>query len=448
MAPRPVAPQPTAPPPQAASPQPALRPVTKTASTLPKSRPSKTKRRRGKKFKRFLLLLVFLLVLAAAAGAGYKFYQKRQSKAATPAASQTANTKSASKPTGTVRFIAIGDNLAFESINNAAKKTDGSYDYLPMMDNFKPFFDKADIRLCNESTPGGGDKNGLAISAFPTFNAPLSWSTGLAGLGCNVVNLASDHINDKGQPAIDATRSTWDQQKNVLAVSGASRSTDEQSKINYFTVKGLKFAYLAYTTSTANKDAQPFSINLYSDSLADKQLDEAHKNANLVIVSMNWGSENSGDINGDQDRIAQHLADKNADVVVGGGPHVLQPAKVLNGQGGHQTLVWYSLGNFLNSELPVENLIGGMAIMDFDVATQKISDPKLLPVYMHYEWTAQQKASNDVNSRKNFKLYPLDQASAQLANSQNNTTVAAQTSRITGIITKFIPVKVITSSAY
>ena len=419
---------------------------------LPKPpKPPKKRKTRSKRFKRTRLVVILLLILALAGGSAYyvltrnkKADQKFEQQLTTPQTTQTESPK----PTGTIRFIAVGDSLAFESINNAAKQPDGSYNYLPMMAGFKPFFEKADIRLCNETTPAGGDTDGLAISAYPTFNAPTAWSTGFAGLGCNLINLASNHINDKGQTAINNTLKTWDEQKNVLAVAGANRSAEEQAKIRYFTVKGVKFAYLAYATKNANAQVSAFGVNMYSDELANKQIEEARKNAQLVIVSMNWGTEDSNDINADQDRIAQNLANQNADVIIGGGPHVVQPAKILNGKDGHQTLAWFSLGNFLNSELPVNNLIGGMAVMDFDAATGQIKDPKFLPVYMHYEWTAAQKAAGTINARHSFMLWPLDLAAAALAKSQNGTTVDAQTNRVTGIITKFAPIKVIKSTDF
>lgn len=414
----------------------------------PPKQPKSKKPKKKKGFFRKLLTFLFILILLGGASAGgyfgYKRYVKKpvqQNQNQTATQTQTDQPK----PTGTIRFIAVGDTSGYDSITAAAKKADGSYDYLPMMQAMQPFFGKADIRYCNQASP---TLNSQPTAGYPNFNAPTALAKGLEDLGCNVINLGNDHINDKGQDGINASVAYWDNHPNVLAVAGANRTTDEQNNIRYFTVKQVKFAFLSYTTSSNNKQVSPFGVNMYSDDLAQKQLADAQKNAQMVIVSMNWGTENSGDITADQDRIAQKLADFNADVVLGNGPHVLQPAKILNGKNGHQSLVWFSLGNFLNSQLPIENLIGGMAVMDIDVATQHITNPELLPVYMHYEWTAQQKAAGTVNARHGFSLYPLDLAGDALAKSQNGTTVAAQTSRVTSIITKFAPIKVIKSSDF
>lgn len=423
------------------------RQTTAAMPPAPTNRPPAPRARRRSRLSSIKWIFTGLIVIALLGGGAFAAYKKFKPGTTTnqPTASQTSGTTETPAPKGTIRFIATGDNLAFESINNAAKTANG-YDYLPMMSNFKPFFEKADIRLCNETTPGGGEA--LGISGFPNFNAPTAWSTSFAGLGCNLMNLGSDHTNDKGQAGIDAMVATWEAEKGVLAYAGANKSVEEQVKVRYFTVKEVKFAYLSYTTRTVKTDNTIFGINLYSSELVKKQVEEARKNASLVIVSITWGNEDQSAITGDQDRIAQELADYGVDVVVGGGPHVVQPAKILDGKEGHQTLVWYSLGNFLNSQLPINNLIGGMAIMDFDIATGQLKDPKFMPVYMHYEWTAAQKAAGTVNARTNFKLFPLDLATEALGKSQNGTTVADQTARVTGIITQFAPIKVITSAQY
>jgi poly-gamma-glutamate capsule biosynthesis protein CapA/YwtB (metallophosphatase superfamily) len=169
----------------------------------------------------------------------------------------------------------------------------------------------------------------------------------------------------------------------------------------------------------------------------------------VMVVSMCWGKEDSGDIQAEQDQIAQELADAGVDVVFGHCPHFLQPVKVVKAaDGSRETTVYYSLGNTLNSQLPIEALIGGMAVIDIDVATKKIIATGFTPTYMHYDWTAAEKAAKKLDARKNLKLYPLDKAEAALASSQNGTTVAAQSARVTEILNRYTPVKIVTSDQY
>jgi poly-gamma-glutamate synthesis protein (capsule biosynthesis protein) len=318
------------------------------------------------------------------------------------------------------------------------------------MDDLTPFFASADIRICNQATPSGGESSG--ITGYPVVNAPVAFARGIEGVGCNVINTGTNHTNDKGQGLIDATAAAWDNRGDkILAVAGANRSAEEQNKQHIFTVKGMKFAFLTYTTYTNNKQVTPFGINMYSDALATAQITEARKSADFVIVSMRWGTEYSPAINAEQDKIAQKLTDLGADAILGHGPHVLQPVKKLKAPDGSETVVWYSLGNFLNSQLDIESLIGGFAVMDIDTATKKITAVSFMPVYQHYEWTADQKkrANNtDLLARHNFKMVPLDGAAELLAKSQNNTTVAAQTDRVKTLLNQFTPVPIITAAEY
>src|SRR5690606_36621532 len=108
---------------------------------------------------------------------------------------------------------------------------------------------------------------------------------------------------------------------------------------------------------------------------------------------------------------------------------------------GREAIVWYSLGNFLNSQLEAESLFNGIAVMDIDPDTKKVTSIDYLPVYMHYEWTQQQKAQEDLLARKNFKLYTFDDAAEPLARSQNNTTLDEQRARIEATLNKLTTIK-------
>ena len=336
-----------------------------------------------------------------------------------------------------IRIIATGDFIPHDSINQEAKKSNGNYDYSGMMSNMAPIFAKADVRFCNQATPVGGTKYG--ISGFPIFNAPFEFTRDMAGLGCNLINIGTNHSNDKGQSVIDAQRSEWDKQPNILAVAGANRNTAEQQKINYFTVKGVKFSFLSYVTYSNTKNMTSYGVNMFNQITAKSQLAEARKNSDIILVSMRWGTEYSSGINAEQASDSQFLADNGADLVLGHGPHSLEPVKKLTGQNGRSTYVWYSLGNFLNAQLEVESLFSGLAVIDIDTSTKLISSVSYLPIYMHYEWSASEAAAQTLLARHDHKLYLLENTNdALLVSQQLKTTVAEQKARITKLLNQYI----------
>ncbi len=349
-----------------------------------------------------------------------------------------------SSKSGSVRIVATGDFIPHDAINQEAKKSDGSYDYSGMMSNMAPIFAKADVRFCNQATPVGGAQYG--ITGYPIFNAPFEFTRDMAGLGCNLINIGTNHSYDKGQSVIDAQRSEWDKQPNILAVAGANRNTAEQQKINYFTVKGVKFSFLSYVTYSNAKNMTSYGVNMFNQITAKAQLIEARKNSDIIIVSMRWGTEYSSGINAEQASDSQFLADNGADIIFGHGPHSLEPYKKLVGQSSRFTHVFYSLGNFLNAQLEVDSLFSGLAVLDVNTSSKQVSEASYLPIYMHYDWSASEAAAQNLLARKNFQIYTLDQASKPLATSKLNTTVDIQKTRIKRLLNQYDSVPIISAS--
>ena len=243
--------------------------------------------------------------------------------------------------------------------------------------------------FCNTETLSSGTAFG--ISGYPSFNAPTEFADGLTkGAGCNVINLATNHIADKGQLAINATLDNW-QSQHVLAYSGANRSSAEQNTVRYFTKNGLKVAFIAFADFSNVTVPASYSLNNYHDTaLVKKLLTEARANADVVIVSTHWGTEDSNIVNTDQQQAAKQFAELGADVVIGTGPHVVQRVSWLDRPSGSKTLVWYSTGNMLSSQLKTDELTGGVA--GFTVTKQNgvvsITDMSFVGTFMSYEWSA------------------------------------------------------------
>ena len=378
-------------------------------------------------------LLVGVVIVGAAATGIYLLLHRSPAAAPDKNKTTTATTQKSDVAPTTIRFVGTGDWIAHDSVNAAAKQADGSYNYLPMVEDFAPIFKTADIRFCNDPILNGGAVS--SIAGYPKFNSPPDFVTSMGKLGCNLANTASNHSFDRTQAEITASVDAWSKVPNTLAVAGQNRSQAEHDTVHYFTVKGVKFAFLAYTTYI-NSDApaqNQYGVNVFSKDFAGQQIATAKQNgAQIIIASMRWGTEYATTVNAEQKADAQWLADQGVSLVLGHGSHELQPVTSLTGVSGNKTTVWYSLGNFLNTQEPAETLFNGLAVMDFDIATKAVTIKGYLPVYMHYEWTAAQAKADDTNSRNNLHLYYLDNATQAMIDSQQlKTTVAAQKERLT-----------------
>ena len=350
--------------------------------------------------------------------------------------------KDPSKPKMT-RLIATGDSIAHDAINVAAKQPDGNYAYAQMMSDMKPLLISADIRFCNQSTQAGGTQ--LGVTGYPDFNAPTSFAKDLVATGCNLITNASNHSSDKGKAAIDANVDFWATQRGLLAVAGQYKSQDDHDTVRYFNVDGVKYAFLSYTTYTNHPVPTTYSVGMYSRDYASQQINTAKAaGAKFIIVSMRWGTEYSQGVNAYQISESQYLSDQGVQLILGHGTHVLEPVKRLKGATGNDTMVWYSLGNFLHAQLEPETLFNGIAVIDIDPKTATIINAGFLPTYMHYDWSAAEAAKQDLYARHNFKLVLLEDAADLFAKSQLKTTIDAQKSRLQTTLNTYTTVPFLT----
>lgn len=322
----------------------------------------------------------------------------------------------------TVTMSAMGDMIAHDTITSNAKTASG-YDYTKYFTHIRPLYSSSDAVFCNQESLSSGEEFG--ISGYPAFNAPVSYAADLQQAGCNVINLGNNHMGDKGPTATSATVSVWEKLK-PLAYAGANRSVEEQNQVRYFEKNGIKFAFVAFMDFSNNTTIPSYSVNTYHDTaLFEKLVREARAHADVVLVSMHWGTEDSHTVNQDQrDQVAK-LASYGADIVIGTGPHVLQPVEYVARPDGRKMLVWYSIGNMLSSQLKLEELLGGVASWRVTKSTQGVvvDQPQFSPTYMSYEWTPSEQAAQDTDARKNPMIYPLSDAGDQLEQMRVNISV-------------------------
>jgi hypothetical protein len=387
--------------------------------------------------KKPLLLSAFVVLIAAIAAAVFFSSQVNAPAIAKPA--KIITNKPVTTDMAPISFVATGDWIAHDTINAQAKKSDGSYDYLPMTADLQPYLAKSDIKFCNDPILNGG--KALGITGYPKFNSPTDFVTDMGKFGCNLVNTASNHSFDFTQANITASVDAWKTVPNMLAVAGENSSPIERDTVHYFTVKGVKFAFLAYTTYINNESPvqNDYGVNVFTTSFATSQITAAKAaGAKVIVASMRWGTEYSTTVTAEQQKDAQWLADQGVQIILGHGSHELQPAQELTGSSGTKTIVWYSLGNFLNTQIPAETLFNGLAYMTIDQKTYQPSIVGYLPLYVSYEWTAAQAAAETINARSNVHMYLLDDTTQALIDKQQlKTTITAQRDRMTTTLNKY-----------
>ena len=311
----------------------------------------------------------------------------------TEAAAQT------EKPSGPVRltFAAAGDNIVHESIYlEAAEKasamasTDGytgQYYFDSMYgDDVRKIISEADISFVNQEGPISGED----ASGYPNFNAPAEAGDALVDLGFDIVNVANNHMLDMEHrtTGYKNTVEYW-KTKDVLMVGGYENETDYET-LRFIERDGVKIAVLSFTYGTNGYSVNKNStcvVPLIDDDTITSRIAEAKKEADLVFVSMHWGDENVTAVNSEQLRLAKLIADAGADVVIGHHTHTIQPVEWVTGEKGNKTLVIYSLGNFISTQIKAVNLVG--LIVTFDIVKDEgmgayVENPVVIPTVTDY----------------------------------------------------------------
>lgn len=402
-------------------------------------------RRRSRRGITTLLLLVSALVIAGLGWYVTRLLAPSQSGSAgavvPPAASTTPTPTPTPTPTAppALSFSAMGDMLSHASVVGEARTPNG-YDFSHYFSGIEPVFADSDVVFCNAETPAAGPKYG--ITGYPAFNAPKELSRDLRATGCSMINLATNHIADKGQSAINDTLDMWES-LDPLAVAGANRSPAEQREVRYFEKNGLKVAFLAFADFSNLAPPAAYSIDFYHDhELVTQLMTQARKNADVVIVSAHWGTEDSHEVNADQQKAAQMFADLGADVIIGTGPHVVQKVSMLTRSDGGQTLVWYSIGNMLSTQLHADQLTGGVAqfTVTKDDGKVTVSDIRFVGTFMAYDWPAADRAAGRLSTRHNLRIVLLRDAEQEVA--PYGVTVAERMAKLRSWLGTDVPVVV------
>ena len=351
----------------------------------------KAKKRKLKKLPIFILILIILLfvvgLLFILKHTKYSTNDKNVENKQEPAVETKDETKKMS-------LVTVGDCLIHGAVYMDAKTGTDTYDFSDMISLVKPMIENYDLKYYNQETIIGG-KN-LGVSHYPRFNSPDEIGDNMVDLGFNLVSLANNHALDKDEAGILYSNEYW-KGKNVIT-AGTYSSSEMRDDIKVYEQNGIKYAFLAYTTSTnglnvpAGKD---YLINVYSDEQAKEDIDKIKDKVDVIIVSMHWGDEYVLEPTESEKEIAQYLSSLGVNLIIGSHPHVIQPVGYVN-----DTLVIYSLGNFLSGQRPmgIDKTIGLLVGMDIVVKDDKVTfeniEKSLLYTY---------STTRDTN----YKVYPF-----------------------------------------
>lgn len=294
-------------------------------------------------------------------------------------------------------LVMVGDCLIHGAVYADAKTRNG-YDFRPMFENVKEVIQEYDLAFYNQESILGGTE--LGLSTYPRFNSPYEVGDAFREMGFNLVSLANNHTLDRGEKAIINFKNYWNNYEDILT-SGSYKSQKEKDEIKIKETNGITYALLSYTDTTnglKTPTGKEYLVNRYDEEQIKQDIETIRDKVDLLLVSMHFGVEYTHNPTIRQREIATFLKDQGVDIVIGHHPHVIQPIEWIG-----DTLVIYSLENFISAQRGVEKLTGLMASVEikkvtkFGKTTTSIEKVEAELIYTDSTITSY--------GRSNFKLY-------------------------------------------
>lgn len=267
-----------------------------------------------------------------------------------------------------IDLIMVGDILLHTPIEEYSKQADGTYDYSAIFTNQKEDISDADLSLVNQEVIIGGED--LGISGYPAFNCSYNLANNLESTGFNVVLHATNHALDKGKKGVVNCLNNWKTNHPNMTVLGINDSKEASDNIYVYEKDGMKIAILNYTYGTNGiplPSDMPYAVNMLEEDKVVADIAKAKEISDFVVVCPHWGTEYLLGTDSMQKKWTKIFMDNGVDLVIGTHPHVIEPIEMLTDETtGHQMLVYYSLGNFVNWTSSTgsgisDRMLGGMA---------------------------------------------------------------------------------------
>lgn len=311
-----------------------------------------------------------------------------QKKAA--AAKEKPETTATTNNVTTASVIAVGDNLYHQSLIDAGASEDGNWNYDKIYTHITDAIKYADIKMIDQETVFTTDHD--SVSSYPSFATPTEVGDAIVKAGFNVVESANNHIDDFGEGFLTDTLNFWKTKYPDVTLLGIHDSQEDADTVKIREVNGIKIAFLDYTygTNVGGIEGKDYMIDMIRKEKITTMIQKAKQQADCIIFVAHWGTEDETMPNEYEKQWAAYLMEQGVNVIIGGHPHVLQPYGRISDGKGNETVVFYSLGNFVSTQQKLEELLGGMAKFTIQKTVEngktsiQILTPTVEPLVMHY----------------------------------------------------------------
>ena len=318
-------------------------------------------------------VIVLVLLVLVMHQMDYTLIRKPQKEAAEAAAlkEQQDKIKAETPVISTASVIAVGDNLYHSKLYESGENDSGIWNYDHIYTHVLDQIQAADVAMIDQETVFAPSHD--AVSTYPSFATPQEVGDAIIKAGFDVVESATNHADDYGYDYLKSTLDFW--------------------STNYPDIPVL---------------------DIFEKDKVASMIQKAKEISDCIIFVAHWGTEDETMPNEYEKQWAAFLMQQGVDVIIGGHPHVLQPYGQLSDDQGHNTTIFYSLGNFVSTQQELPELLEGMASFTIQKSTLngkstiQILSPEVKPMVMHYDY-----------DNGEYGPYMLDDYTEELASSHS-----------------------------
>lgn len=320
---------------------------------------SKKRIEKRKKLKRLILLSTFILLC-------FTLLIHNSSKYVKNSAQIISDSKEVLNKieNSTVTLNFIGDIMAHNPQLKAQYDTStNTYSFDNNFKYVKNYIEKSDLSIANLETTLAGTTT--PYTSYPTFNTPDEIIDALKYSGVDILSTINNHSFDKGDLGVERTLSISKEKR--FETVGTVENVDDNNylikNINNIKIGITSFSYgeikndKKYLNGIQISKKSQDKMNIFDMTNVDNAFNTINNTLNkfddtdIQILFIHWGYEYQRNPSKFQTELAQKLANRGVDIIVGSHPHVVQPSEMIKSSDGkNETLVIYSLGNFLSNQ--------------------------------------------------------------------------------------------------
>lgn len=283
--------------------------------------------------------------------------------------------------------VAVGNTSFSGSVIDSGIRESEDWNYDHLFANVRQEIEGADLAIVGQESTMTTDHE---IAMYDQVT-PVEVGTAMAGAGFDIVAAATNHVTDNGYDYIKDTLSFWNTSHPEVSVLGVEDTRSDAQPFRTFQINDISISVLNYCYSmNRGEGQQSYKVDSLNTVQVAADIQKAREVSDFVIVLPHWGQELGSEPSEYERQWAAFFLDQGVDVVIGSHPYVLQPYGVLSDDSGHETVVFYSLGNFITSRQSADQVLGGMARFTLEKTVSeegtvlRVVSPEVVPLVMHY----------------------------------------------------------------